>query len=222
MKKLHYLAMALLLAMVSCSNVLNKQFNEDTVKEDFEEISKTIDSNDLKLLMGSVFRLKFKKTDLSTMTYGEIMADGKKWKAEKEKEAAEEKALAEEAARKEAERVKKLSETVVVTVFEKGFEKANYKSYISMTFAIKNKTDKTIRALKGSVIFSNLFDEKIKEVNVVYDQPVSGKSVVNWEAYIKYNQFKDEDVSLKNKLLKDLKVSWVPEKVIFEDGTTLE
>ena len=31
-----------------------------------------------------------------------------------------------------------------------------------------------------------------------------------------------EDKTLKNKDLKDLKVVWNPEKIIFEDGTTLE
>jgi hypothetical protein len=32
----------------------------------------------------------------------------------------------------------------------------------------------------------------------------------------------DEDQTLKNKDLKDLKVVWKPEKIIFKDGTTLE
>lgn len=32
----------------------------------------------------------------------------------------------------------------------------------------------------------------------------------------------DDDKTLENKDLKDLKVVWEPEKVIFEDGTTLE
>ena len=37
-----------------------------------------------------------------------------------------------------------------------------------------------------------------------------------------YNQFKDKDQALKNKDLKDIKVVWKPEKIIFEDGSTLE
>jgi hypothetical protein len=45
---------------------------------------------------------------------------------------------------------------------------------------------------------------------------------VTWNATTEYNQFVSEDKTLKNKSLKDIKVVWKPEKVIFEDGIVLE
>ena len=39
---------------------------------------------------------------------------------------------------------------------------------------------------------------------------------------IDYNQFRDEDVRLRNKDIEDLKIVWTPEKILFEDGTSLE
>lgn len=219
-KQLLLIGMAVL--MFSCSSPLDKKFNEETAKEDIEAIKGKIDSTELQLLAGSMIRLKFQDKKLEDMTYAEILEDGKKWKAEQEKIEAEQKALAEKAAREEAERIKKLTEAVIVSCFEKGYAEVDYQDYITYKFVIQNKSDKAIRALKGGITFTNLFDEEIKSLNFVYDQPISAGQEVTWNATTDYNQFMDDDKTLKNKDLKDLKVVWKPEKVIFEDGTTLE
>jgi len=201
---------------------MDKKFNEETAKEDIKAIKSKIDSTELQLLAGSMIRLKFQDKKLEEMTYGEILEDGKKWKAEQEKKEAEQKALAEKAAKEEAERIKKLTEAVIVSCFEKGFTNYNYEDYITYKFVIKNKSDKNIRAVKGGITFTNLFDEKISSLNFVYDQPIEAGTEITWDAQTDYNQFKDEDKTLRNKDLKDIKVVWKPEKIIFEDGTTLE
>ena len=159
---------------------------------------------------------------LEEMTYAEILEDGKKWRAEQEKIEAEQKALAEKAAKDEAERIKKLTESVIVSCFEKGYSEVDYQDYITYKFVILNKSDKAIRAVKGGITFTNLFDEKIKSLSFVYDKPIEAGEQVNWDATTEYNQFMSGDKTLKNKDLKDLKVVWNPEKILFEDGTTLE
>lgn len=222
MKKKKLLLIGLTAFLFSCSSSMDKKFNEETAKEDIESIKGKIDSTELQLLAGSMIRLKFQDKKLEEMTYGEILEDGKKWKAEQEKKEAEQKALAEKAAKEEAERIKKLTEAVIVSCFEKGFTEYNYDDYITYKFVIKNKSDKNIRAVKGGITFTNLFDEKISSLNFVYDQPIEAGTEITWNAQTDYNQFKDEDKTLRNKDLKDLKVVWKPEKIIFEDGTTLE
>ena len=208
--------------LFSCSSPLDKKFNEDTAEEDIKAIKSELDSTELKLLAGSMIRLKFQDKKLEDMTYAEILEDGKKWKAEQEKIEAEQKALAEKAAKEEAERIKRLNQAVMVSCFEKGFTEVDYQDYITYKFVIQNKSDKNIRAIKGGITFTNLFDEEIKSLNFVYDQPILAGKEVNWNAQTDYNQFMDDDKTLRNKDLKDLKVVWKPEKIIFEDGTTLE
>jgi hypothetical protein len=100
--------------------------------------------------------------------------------------------------------------------------KADYEDYITYKFAIQNKTNKAIRALKGEIVFNDLFDEKISALGFTYDQTIAADETVNWDASTDYNQFKDSDQKLRNKDLKDIKVVWKPEKIIFEDGSTLE
>jgi len=208
--------------LFSCSSPLDRKFNKDTSEEDYEAIKSEIDSSELKLLAGSILRLSIEDKNLESMTYAEILEDGKKWKAEQEKIEAEQRALAEKAAKEESERIERLNQSVMVTCFDKGYVEVDYQDYITYKFVIQNKSEKNIRAIKGSITFTNLFDDEIKSLNFVYDQPVPAGQEVNWEGTSDYNQFIDEDRTLKNKDLKDLKVVWKPEKIIFEDGTTLE
>ena len=222
MKNKQLLLIGITAILFSCSSPMDKKFNEETAEEDIEAIKGKIDSTELQLLAGSMIRLKFQDKELEEMTYGEILDDGKKWKAEQEKIEAEQKDLAEKAAKAEAERIKKLTEAVIVSCFEKGYTEVDYQDYITYKFVVQNKSDKAIRAVKGGITFTNLFDEEIKSLNFVYDKPIEAGKEVNWNATTNYNQFMNEDQTLKNKDLKDLKVVWKPEKIIFVDGTTLE
>lgn len=208
--------------LISCSSPMKKKYNEETVEEDIIAIRSEIDSTKFELLGGSIMRLKMQDKKLEEMTYAEILKEGEKWKAEKERKEAEQKALAKKAAKEEAERMKKLTEAVTVSCFEKGFSEYNYEEYITYKFVIKNKSDKNIRAVKGGITFTNLFDDEISSLNFVYDQPIEAGKEITWNAQTDYNQFKDDDKTLRNKDLKDLKVVWKPEKIIFEDGTSLE
>jgi len=208
--------------MVACSSPLDKKYSEDTFEEDAKELRNELDSTEAKLLLGSIFRLTLQQEDLSKMTYGEILENGKAWKTEQDRIEAEQKALQEKAAREEAERVARLQNAVMVTCFKKGYTEVDYQDYITYGFAIQNKSEQDIRAVKGEIMFTDLFDDEIKTLSFTYDQPIKAGATANWNATTDYNQFMDDDVRLKNKELKDLKIVWKPIKVIFQDGSTLE
>ena len=87
----------------------------------------------------------------------------------------------------------------------KGYTEVHYQDYVTYKFVVQNKSDKTIRAVKGGMTFTNLFDEKLKSLNFVYDQPIEVGKQVNWNVTTDYNQFMDKDQTVKNKGLKDLK-----------------
>ncbi|MFD2890883.1 hypothetical protein ACFS5J_02525 [Flavobacterium chuncheonense] len=220
--KTKVLFIVVITSLLSCSSPIDKKFNEETVKEDIEAIKGRIDSTDLQLLMGSIISLKFQEKKLEDMTYADILDNGKKLKEEQDKFEAEQKIIAEEAAKKEAIRLQRLNEVIMVSCFEKGFAKYDYEDYITYKFVIKNKSNKNVRALKGNITFTNLFDDEISSLNFVYDESIEAGTTATWNAQTDYNQFKDEDQLLKNKELKDLKVIWKPETIIFEDGTRLD
>lgn len=220
MKFIPFILCILLLA--GCASPLDRKYSESTLEEDAKAIKSKLDSNDANLLMGNLIRLTMLKKDMTKMTYREIIEDGKAWKRELEKKEASEKALREKAELEEADRFRRLSEAVAVACYQKGYKTANYDDYITYAFAIQNKSEKGIRAIKGEIVFTDLFDDEISKLGFTYDQPIGSNSTVKWNATSEYNQFKESDRSLKNKELKDIKVIWKPEKIIFEDGSTLE
>lgn len=216
------LLIGIVISFFSCSSPLNRKFNDERAKEDIEELSTKLDSTELMLLAGSMMRLKLQDEKIEEMTYSEILEKGKKWKAEQGKIEAEQIELAAKALKIENDRIKRLSGSLLVSCYSKGFIKYEYEEYITYKFIIQNKSDKKIRAIKGSVTFTNLFDETIKSLNLVYDQPIEAGMEITYSAQTDYNQFKDSDKALRNKDLKDMKVIWKLGKVIFDDGTILE
>jgi hypothetical protein len=201
---------------------LDKKYSEKTAKEDMADIKSKLDSTELKMLAGSMFRLMLQEKNLEEMTYAEILADGKKWQAEQDKLEAEQKILAEKAKAEEENRLLRLSKAIIVSCYDKGYDEYDYDKYITYKFAIHNKSDRMVRAFKGSITFTNLFGDEIKSLSLVYDQPIEAGKEATYNATTDYNQFMDDDKLLRNKDLKDLKVLWLPEKIIFENGDILE
>ena len=120
------------------------------------------------------------------------------------------------------DRIDRLGKALTVSLFEKGFTKYDYQDYITYKFAFENKVDKEVKAFTGEIIFNDLFDKKISSLNLTYDDGVLANSTKKWDAQTDYNQFMDKDVKLRNKDIEDLKIVWIPEKIIYTDGSTLE
>lgn len=101
--------------LAACTSPLEKNYSEETFKQDSKELEAQLDTADLQLLVGSILRLSFEGKDMSSLTYEEILENGKQWKAEQDRIEAEQKALQEKAAREEAERIERLQNAVMVT-----------------------------------------------------------------------------------------------------------
>lgn len=221
MKKI-FTILSISILLFSCSNVLNKTYSEDTFQEDMIELKKSTSEENVEKVFGYILMSSFTNKPIIGKTYQEIINEADKITEEKAKQEAEEKALAEKAKAEEMKRIEKLNKSLTVTLFDKGFSKGDWESYLTYKFAFENKTDKDIKAFKGLMIIKDLFDGEITKVPMVYDGGVKANSIKNWDATTEYNQYNDSDKQLKNKEMKDLKISWTPEKIIFEDGSTLE
>jgi len=213
------LLISLIGILCSCASPLDNKYSGDVTEKDINEIKAELDSTELMLLVGSVIGLQMTGEKVEEMTYREILENGKKLKAQQEFIAIEQKAFAEKA--KNEARIKKLTKKVMVTCFEKSFAKNNDHDHINYRFIIQNKSNKGILALKGDILFTDQSDNEIKSLSFVYNQPIEAGKKVSWNAQTDYTQHIDEDVAFKNKALEDLKVVWKPEKIIFDDGTTL-
>lgn len=216
MKKINLLLVVASI-ILSCSSPLDKKYNESSLEQDAKEIKESgkLSDEDAELLIGWILKSKLNGEKIDGKSYSEIIKEAKDYKKEQ-------KELAEKSKKEEEEKRQRLGTALTVALYEKGYQEYDYQEYITYSIAFENKTDKEIRALKGTLTINDLFDTKIKSITLTIDERIPAKETHKGVYTTDYNQFMDEDVRLKNKSLDDLKVVWTPEKIIFSDGTTLE
>lgn len=202
------------LVLTSC-NKLNKKYSNANAPNDLVDIGKSISEDDYDILTDYILADIFSGGNLEGISYKDILTQAKLKIEEDEK-------LAKEELVNRLKRIKTLSEAVTVSVYKKGFYEGDFDSQITLSFRIENKSYKPIKAFKGDVEFKNAFGEIIKTVSITYDKELSGKLTVGWEAGVDYNSFDSDDALFKSKTLNQLTINWIPEEVLFKDGTGLK
>ena len=233
------LTLVVLVLTSACSNPKNIRITDKNKETFLEEIknSKSLTVEEVQLLQGYLMRYAmaegFKglnkgknELPLEGKTVGELIDLQRKWAEDLKTEEAKQKRLAEEAtARKEAIATE-LRKSITLAVYEKDYRPSNwraerYEDLITYSITYKNTSPKDIRAFQGQVVFQDLFGDRVNGFNLKISDPIKAGETGNWSGGTKFNQFDDEDVRLRNADLKDLKVVWVPERIIFADGTTI-
>ncbi|MBD0778471.1 hypothetical protein HPE56_11755 [Maribacter sp. ANRC-HE7] len=79
--KRHFFLFVLFILLLSCTSPMERKFNKETSKADIEALREELDSAAFMLLAGSLVRLQLEEVPLETMTYAEILENGKKWQA---------------------------------------------------------------------------------------------------------------------------------------------
>ena len=207
----------------SCSSVLDEKYTQNPSDEVVEQIKEKLTPDEMEIFAESVVRLHFSDENLQEMTYGEILEKGKEWEAEQEKIKIEEEEEEEKAIQEETERIEKLSKFVKVNCSEKYFEEYEGEYYLTYILDIQNNSDQAIKAFKGDVVFTDLYDEVLTILELEYEDGVinSGEEVI-YEFSTGYDEYDDDDVKIGNKELENLKVSWEPSAIIFKDGSIIE
>lgn len=192
------------------------------MEEDIMEIKKSISEDELNMLVAYITLKSLGDDKMLGLSYRDLLDDAKKLREEFKQQEEEEKSLALKAKSDEADRIKRLGSTLTVSLFAKDFSEYDYQEYITYKFAFENKSDKDIKAFTGTIVFNDLFDKEISNLSLTYDDGVLAKSTKSWDAQTDYNQFLEKDVTLRSKEIEDLKIKWIPEKIIFSDNSTLE
>lgn len=141
-------------------------------------------------------------------------------------EIAKQEKLAKEIREKEEVEKARLRQMVTMALVEKSFVESDpmssrYQDYITIKVALENNSDKDIKAIKGNLIFKDVFGDKIDSVGFKYDEGIKSHSKEIWKGGIEYNQFIDSHQKLRSIELKNLSLEWEPQTILFEDGTKL-
>jgi len=121
----------------------------------------------------------------------------------------------------------KVGEILQVAFLSKSFEKADYRSdsyrdLITTEFRFTNKGAKDISGFKGTAEFSDMFDDKIRSLNLSYDKSVRAGQSVEWTGSLDFNQFENADVKFRDISTDKIKFNFKPNTIIFTDGSKLE
>jgi hypothetical protein len=230
------LVLICLLPLTACSNIKNKKVTAENKDKVWAEIK---NSNDLTveevgLLQGYVIRhgLKdaFSGKEVSLpegKTIGEMIEEQRKFVEDAKVREEEEKQRREKAKAEADQRRKALLDALIITVYDKGFQASDYTEgvyddYITIELAYENHTTKDIRGFKGIVVFNDLFGDEIEKLQLKEDRIVKAGQTLKVAKTIDYNQFKDDDKKLRSTTLENMKIEWVPDTIMFTDGTSLK
>ncbi|MFO1407023.1 MAG: hypothetical protein U1F08_05740 [Steroidobacteraceae bacterium] len=117
------------------------------------------------------------------------------------------------------------SDTVLtVALVSKRLEKSGYEDFLTtnLEFAATG-LDKPARAIKGTVIFTDLFDEPRMSIKWVINQRLQPGQVLrtNGEG-VEYNEFKDDHQWLATTKTENIRVHYRVTSILYEDGTRRE
>lgn len=161
------------------------------------------------------------------ITIRQAIDQQKEWQEEQAKKEAEAQALA---ARVKAEREakeKEFADTLTVAVTDLKLVKGSMASgrfddHFAITLAFHNKSARDFAGVKGTVVFADMFGTVIKRVNVAHDEGIKAGSTATWGGELHFNQFMDEDKKLATTPLEKMKISWLPEHYVFNDGSAMK
>jgi uncharacterized repeat protein (TIGR01451 family) len=106
----------------------------------------------------------------------------------------------------------------------KGFKNSDptnrdYEDDITFSVAIENTGQKNIRAFDGTLTFTDLLDNEIHSSLLAINEPVGVGATLVWNGWLKYNQFIDAHQRLRSALFENLKIKFIPRKLLFADGS---
>jgi hypothetical protein len=121
--------------------------------------------------------------------------------------------------KEEEKPVNDLYTKVDFAVVEKKFVEGDFSDANTFTFQFVNKTEKDIEGVKGVIHFNDIFGDQIKRVNISYDEGIKAGETKLYRASVDYNQFMEEDITLRQTELEKLKYEWEVQTIIYTDGT---
>lgn len=228
-KRGYILGMLITLAVAGCSDPHATQVPLGDPKDwpaSFSEEVQKLPLEERQLLAAYAMRRGTAGTSPEIVTVSEAIEQQKIFEAERAARELEEKKLAEEARLLREQKLAAFRQTVTVALsgtklLPKNYNASRYSPLFQMVLAVENKGAVDIRGIKGKVIFRDLFDDEIMQLNLSLDESVKAGEKKTINGYgMEINQFIDDHVRLANTKYEDLKFEFVPEMIVFADGTT--
>lgn len=160
-------------------------------------------------------------------TIGQAIDEQKKWMAEQERQAAEAAALKAKMEAERLEAIKAINAAATVTLLGKkelgsNYHVGRYSDYQEFTIGVENKSDKEIAGVSGELEFIDIFGKTVGGVTFRISQKIKPGAHYKWVGGRDYNRFIDGHKAVWNLEEGKYTTRFVPESVIFADGSRLK
>ncbi|MHB8772998.1 MAG: hypothetical protein ACYC7J_18540 [Syntrophales bacterium] len=228
-----------------CSKPTDIVFGPDPLKQIAEQGDKfkKLPEEDRTLLaaylgitaMGKIFGAEVKP--VTGRTVGEVLVDARAWKekvkaveAEAKKREAEKDALKAKILAERKIIADKIASAVVVAVTDKkvlpkNYDVGRYSEMLLLSYAIENKSDKTIRQLKGRVHFADATGDEVGSLRVDFDERIGGGKILKTDTGRgwKLNQFMNGNIEkIAARDFSSMKARFEADAIAFEGGEVLK
>ncbi|MDD5276762.1 MAG: hypothetical protein PHR16_11870 [Methylovulum sp.] len=236
MKRMKLLAAVLFLA--GCSDPKDIVLGPEPLKQLSEQGAqiKKLSEEDRKLLaaylamdkMRSVFGGNSKS--VAGMTIGEVIEEAKKVRENMLAKEAEEKALKEKVMAEQKVISEKISSSVVVAVVDKevrpkNYEIGRYEDFLSISYAVENKSKKVIRQLKGRVIFKDATGDLVGWLPVNFEEKIAAGTTLKTDTGSgwRVSGITNGDIEkIARTEFSLMTASFEPDAIAFDDGEVIK
>lgn len=159
-------------------------------------------------------------------TIGDALKAQTKFEAEKTEADAREQALKKKLeVERDALRIQ-LERAVTVTLLSKrelpkDYNSGRYSEYQQFKIGVQNISNKPLAGVSGAIKFIDVFDKEVGAVNFRITETIEPGKTATWTGGRDYNQFLDSHRAVWNLEDGKYKTKFVPEAVVFADGTKL-
>jgi len=159
-------------------------------------------------------------------TIGQALAEQEKFDKEQEAKRAEEAALKAKLEKGRAAAIEQLNKAVTATLLGKrevprDFSSGRISDYQQFRIGVQNNSDKPVVGVSGEIKFIDVFDKEIGAVGFRISEEIEPGKTVTWVGGRDYNQFVAEHRAVWNAEDGKYKTKFIPEAVVFKDGTKL-
>jgi len=90
------------------------------------------------------------------------------------------------------------NDAINIKLLKRDFVEMNYSESLYFEFQYTNKTEQTIKAFKGTVMFYDIFNEMLLSVEIEYLKPIKPGETVTEDGYWDYNPYIADNVKFKD------------------------
>lgn len=92
-------------------------------------------------------------------------------------------------------------------------------TYIKVVLLAKNNSDKDIKALKGTMVFRDVFRDKLKQIPIKQVMIIRAHESMPLTVKLSIDQSSEEDKRLSESELEEIRSVWLPDHIIYTDKT---